>query len=101
MTRPFRCDLNQIPYGYTVEVTYRLKGLDLIDSPWRTMNRGSWHCTGGSDQNHPQEKEMQKGTVVVWGGLKNSWEKKRSYRQTRKGKIYPFECWVPKNSKDR
>ena len=30
MTRPFRCDLNQIPYGYTVEVTYRLKGLDLI-----------------------------------------------------------------------
>ena len=30
-TRPFRYDLNQIPYGYTVEVTNRFKGLDLID----------------------------------------------------------------------
>ena len=30
-TRPFRHDLNQIPYEYTVEVTNRFKGLDLID----------------------------------------------------------------------
>jgi len=30
-TRAFRYDLNQIPYDYTVEVTNRLKGLDLID----------------------------------------------------------------------
>ena len=30
-TRPFRYDLNQIPYGYTVEVRNRLKGLDLIE----------------------------------------------------------------------
>ena len=29
-TRPFRYDLNQIPYNYTVEVAKRLKGLDLI-----------------------------------------------------------------------
>ena len=29
-TRPFRCDLNQIPYDYTVEVGNRFKGLDLI-----------------------------------------------------------------------
>ena len=29
--RPFRYDLNQIPYYYTVEVTNRFKGLDLID----------------------------------------------------------------------
>ena len=31
ITRPFRYDLNQIPYDYTVEVTNRFKGLDLID----------------------------------------------------------------------
>ena len=31
-TRPFRYDLNQIPYDYTVEVRNRLKGLNLIDS---------------------------------------------------------------------
>ena len=30
-TSPFRYDLNQIPYDYTVEVTNRFKGLDLID----------------------------------------------------------------------
>ena len=30
-TRPFRYDINQIPYNYTVEVTKRFKGLDLID----------------------------------------------------------------------
>ena len=30
-TRPFRYDLNQIPYDYTVEGTNRFKGLDLID----------------------------------------------------------------------
>ena len=31
ITRPFRYDLNQIPYDYTVEMTNRFKGLDLID----------------------------------------------------------------------
>ena len=30
-TRPFRCDLIQIPYDYTVEVANRFKGLDLIE----------------------------------------------------------------------
>ena len=30
-TRPFRCDLNQIPYDYTVEVAIRFKGLDLVE----------------------------------------------------------------------
>ena len=30
-TKPFSYDLKQIPYGYMVEVTNRLKGLDLID----------------------------------------------------------------------
>ena len=40
-TRPFRCDLNQIPYDYTVEVRNRLKGLDLnecqMNCGWRFM----------------------------------------------------------------
>ena len=40
--RPFRYDLNQIPYNYTVEVTNRFKGLDLIrQHARRTMDRGS------------------------------------------------------------
>ena len=39
--------------------------------------------------------------MAVWGGLTNGCEKKRSEKQRRKGKIYPFECRVPKNSKER
>ena len=41
-TRPFRYDLNQIPYDYTVEVRNRFKVLDLIDRPpdelWMEFN---------------------------------------------------------------
>ena len=40
------------------------------------MDGGSWHCTGCSDQDCPQEKQMQKGKMVVWKGLTNSCEKK-------------------------
>ena len=39
-TRPFRYDLNQIPYDYTLEVRNVFKGLDLIDRLPRTMDRG-------------------------------------------------------------
>ena len=39
-TRPFRYDLNQIPYDYTVEVTNRVKGLDLIEC----LKIYRWRC---------------------------------------------------------
>ena len=45
------------------------------------MDRGWQHCAGKRDQNHPQEKEVQKGKMVVLGGLTNIFEKKRSERQ--------------------
>ena len=41
-TRPFRYEINQIPYDYVVEVTNRFKGLDLIDrvpeEPWMEVH---------------------------------------------------------------
>ena len=49
----------------------------------------------------PKKKKYKKRKMVVWGGLKNSFEKKSSKKQRRKGTIYPFECRVPKNSKER
>ena len=65
--RPFRYDLNQIPYDYTMEVRNRFKGLDLIDRvPDEQWVGGSWHCTGDRDQDQPQEKEMQKSKTAVW-----------------------------------
>ena len=97
-TRPFRYDLNQIPYDYTVKVRNRFKGLDLIEG---LMNYGWRFMTGDRNQDHPHGKEMQKRKMAVWGGLTNSCEKKRSEKQRRKGKIFPFECRVPKNSRER
>ena len=44
---------------------------------------------------------MQEGKVTVWGGFTNSWEKKRSEKQGKKGKTDPTECRVPENSKER
>ena len=62
-TRPFRYDLHQIPYDYTVEVRNRLKGLDLIDRVpdelWMEV------CTGDKNQEHPQEKEIHKSKMAV------------------------------------
>ena len=83
-TRPFRYDLNQIPY--TVEVRNRFKGLDLIDG---LMNYGWRFMTLYRRQgSRPSPwKRMQKSKMAVWGGLKNSCEKKRSEKQRRKRKI--------------
>ena len=48
------------------------------------MKRGPWHCKGGSDQDHPQEKQMEKEKMIVWEGLPNNWEKKRSKGKGKK-----------------
>ena len=63
-TRPSRYDLNQIPYNYTVEVRNRFKGVDLIEC---LMNYGQRFMTlyRRQDQDHPQEKEMQKSKMAV------------------------------------
>ena len=81
--------LNQIPYNYTVEVANRVKGLDLIDRmPEELQTEVHDIIQETVIKDHPQEKEMQKDKMVVWGNLTNSREKKRSKRQRRKGKIY-------------
>ena len=65
-TRPFRYELNQIPYNYTVEVRNRFKGLDLIDRVTEEL----WTEDHGTVQEAviktiPPKKEMQKGQMVV------------------------------------
>ena len=77
-TQPFRYDLNQIPCDYTVKVTNIFKGLDLIDRVPEELRTEVHNIVQEAVQNHPQEREMQKGKMVVWGGLTNSSEKKRS-----------------------
>ena len=57
-TRPFRYDVNQIPYDYTVEVRNRFKGLDLIDRL-------------------PDELWMEVRDIVQGTGIKTSPKKKK------------------------
>ena len=87
-TRPFRYDLNQIPYDYTMAVTNRPKELNLIDRVpeelWMEV-RDIVQETGIKTM--PMEKKCKKSKMAVWGGLTNSWEKKRGKKQRRKGKI--------------
>ena len=54
-TRPFRYDLNQSPYNYTVEVTNRFKGFSLIDRVPEELWMEVCDSVGGSVQDHPQE----------------------------------------------
>ena len=83
-----------------MEMTNRFKGLYLIDRL-------------------PEELRMEVRDIIQEAGIKTILKKKkckkakwlfeealqiaekRSERQSRKGKIYPFECRVPKNSKER
>ena len=101
-TRPFRYDLNQIPYDYTVEVRNRFKGLDLIDRvPDELWNEVHDSVQETGIKTIPKKKKCKKQNGCL-RGLTNSCEKnKREKKKRRKGKIYPFECRVPKNSKER
>ena len=99
-TRPFRYELNQIPYEYTVEVRNRFKGLDLIHRvPDELQTEVCDTVQETGIRTIPKKKKFKKSKMAVWGGLTNSSEKKRSEKQRRKAKIYPFECRVPKRDK--
>ena len=63
-TRLFRYDLSQIPFGYTVEVTNRFKGLDLTEC-LKYYGQRFVTLYRRHDQDHPQENGMQKGKMVV------------------------------------
>ena len=87
-TRPFRYDLNQIPYDYTVEVRDTFKGLDLIDRvPDELWNEVHVIVKETGIKTIPMEKKCKKSKMAVWGGLTYSCEKKRGEKQRRKGKI--------------
>ena len=75
-TRLFRYDLNRMPYDYTVKWTNGFKGLDLIDR----VPEGLWMEGHGSvwEAVIKTISKKKKGKMVIWGGLTNRREKKRS-----------------------
>ena len=99
-TRPFRYDLNQISYEYTVEVRNRFKGLDLIDRlPDELWTEVRDIVLETRIKTIRMEKKCKKAKCLSEEAFQIA--VKRSEKQRRKGKIFPFECRVPKNSKER
>ena len=101
-TRPFRYDINQILNNYTVEVRNRFKGLDLID----TLPDELWKVVCDIIQETgiktiPMEKKRRKAKWLSEEALQIVVKRQRSKKQRKKGKICPFGCRVPKNSKER
>ena len=99
-TRPCRYDLNQVHYDYIVEVTKRFKGLDLTDGVFEEL----WMevhdiVQEAAIKNIHKKKECKKAKWL----LEEAFQIAEKRRETKgKGEnIYPFECRVPKNSKER
>ena len=100
-TRPFRYDLNQMLYNYTVEVTNIFKGLDLVvrvpEELWTEL------CNIVQEvviKTIPKRKKSKRQN----GCLRRSYKqlrKEEKLKAKEKKKGIPFECRVPKNSKER
>ena len=85
IARPFRYDLNQILYDYTVEGRNRFKGLDLIDRvPDELWNEVHDTVQETGIKTIPMEKKCKRAKWLSGEALQM---KKRSKKQRRKGKI--------------
>ena len=85
-----------------MEVTNRFKGLDLIDR----VSEELWTEVHDIVQEAviktiPKKKKCKKAKCLSEEALQIAANRREVKRQRRKGKIYPFECRVPKNSKER
>ena len=83
-----------------MEVTNRFKGLDLIDRvPEELWTEVPDIVQEAGIKTISKKKKCKKAKWLSEEALQIA--VKRSERQRRKGKIYPFECRIPKNSKER
>ena len=100
ITRPFKYDLNQIPYNYIVEVIDRFKGLDLIDSaPEELWTEVLDIVKEAGIKTIPMEKKCKKAKWLSEEALQIA--VKRREAKSKGEKIFPFECRVPMNNKER
>ena len=88
-TRPFRYDLNQIPYDYTVEMRNRFKGLDLIEC---LMNYGQRFVTFYRRQGSrsPPRKKKCKNEKLLFEEALQVAEKRRQQKEKENRKDIPI-----------
>ena len=100
-TRPFRYDLSQIPYDYTVEVTNRFKGLDLADRiPEELRTEVHNIVQEVVIKTTPKKKKCKKAKWLSEEALQIA-EKRREAKIKGEKERNPSECRVPKTKKDR
>ena len=100
-TRPFRYDLNQICYDYTVEsiLVNRFKRLDLIDRvPEELWMEVCDIVQESVIKNVPKKKKHKKAKWLSEEALQIAKKRREAIGKEEK-EIYPSECRVPKNSK--
>ena len=99
-TRPYRYDLNQIPYNYTVEVANRFNGLDLIDRvPDKLWTKVCVIVQEAVIETIPKKKKCRKAKWLSEEGLQIA---EKTMEVKGKGeKTYPLECRVLKDTKER
>ena len=86
-TRPFRYDLNQIPYDHTVEVRNRFKGIDLIDRvPDELWMEVCDIVQETGNKTIPKKKKCKRAKWLSEETLQIA-VKRRGERQRRKGKL--------------
>ena len=100
ITRPFKYDLNQIPYDCTVEMTNIFKGSDLIDRVPEKLWMEIHNTVQEVRIKIIPRKKYKKAKWLSEEALHIAKKKKRSKRQRKKGKIYPSQCRVPKNRQE-
>ena len=93
-TRPFRYDLNQVPYDYTVEVRNRFKGLDLVD---RVADELWTEVCSVVQKVVTKIIPTKEGKVVYLRRIYK--ELRQEDKQGRMGKIYPIKCRFPRIEK--
>ena len=99
--RPFRYDLNQIPYDYIVELRNRFRGLDLIDRvPEEIWTEIRDTVEEAVIKTIPKQKKCKKAKWLSEEVLQTAM-KRREVNSKGEKERYPIKCRVPKNSKER
>ena len=101
ITRPFRPDLNQIPYDYTVEVRNRFNGVNLIDR----VHDELWMEVHDTVQETgiktiPKKKKCRKAKWLSEEALQIAVKRREAKSKGEKERYKHLKCRVPKNSKE-
>ena len=100
-TRPFRYDLDQIPHDYTLKVTNRFKTNRSNRVPKELWTEVHDIVQEVVIKTIPKKKKYKKAKWLSEEVLQIAEKRREVKGKGKKGKIYPFECRVPKSSKER